>query len=277
MSKAPILRTEEVFRTFKDRGTVEVSFVATEHGLIYVARGHIDVIINNHLAASVKESECFFVQKSQQITLIKYPDSDPGYSFSIMLSLPRHILFEFYKTFPEEDLPKKQKSYSPKDTVDKFNSSSMLTSLFEGFRSYWLVGDHPEEAWLKMKVLEAVRILSRINQDAYAALFDFADRWRQDIMDFLEHNYMYELSIDEIANYTGRSTATFKRDFKKLSDLTPRNWLIRRRLQAANLLITTTSLPINRIMTDVGFKNFSHFSRAYRQLYGCSPSQSRNL
>jgi AraC-like DNA-binding protein len=275
MSKSLILRTEEVFKTFKDKNTNESSFVAAEHALIYVARGTIDVLINGHLATAVKENECFFVHKDQQITLVKYPSAEVGYSFFIMLSFPRHILFELYKTFPEEDLPKKKKISHAKDAVLKFNSSSMLTSLFDGFRPYWLLGDQPEDAWLKMKVLEAVRILSRIDQDAYASLFDFADRWRQDIMDFLENNYMYELSIDEIAHYTGRSTATFKRDFKKLSDLSPRNWLINRRLKAAKNLLETTDLPVNRIMTDVGFKNFSHFSRVFRQLYGHTPSQSR--
>jgi AraC-like DNA-binding protein len=275
MSKSIILRTEEVFKTFKDRNTDESNFVATEHALIYVARGNIDVLFNGHLVAAVKENECFFVHKDSHITLVKYPSNEVGYNFFVMLSFPRHILFELYKTFPEEDLPKKKKITRVKDAVVKFNSSSMITSLFAAFRPYWLLGDQPEDAWLKMKVLEAVRIMSRIDEDAYAALFDFADRWRQDIMDFLENNYMYELTIDEIAHYTGRSTATFKRDFKKLSDLTPRNWLINRRLQAAHHLITTTSQPINRIMTDVGFKNFSHFSRVYRQLYGCTPTQSR--
>ncbi len=34
---------------------------------------------------------------------------------------------------------------------------------------------------------------------------------------------MYDLSMEEIAGYTGRSLATFKRDFAKISPLTHKN------------------------------------------------------
>ena len=65
----------------------------------------------------------------------------------------------------------------------------------------------------------------------------FTDPWKIDILEFLESNYMNDISMEEIANYTGRSLSTFKRDFKKCSTLSPREWLIHRRLEAARELI----------------------------------------
>lgn len=53
----------------------------------------------------------------------------------------------------------------------------------------------------------------------------------------MNENYMYELTMEEMAHYTGRSLATFKRDFKKISDLTPEKWLIRKRLEVAYALM----------------------------------------
>ena len=47
-----------------------------------------------------------------------------------------------------------------------------------------------------------------------------------DIVNFMERNYMNYLSMDEMAYYTGRSFATFKRDFKKINQLTPQRWMI---------------------------------------------------
>lgn len=32
---------------------------------------------------------------------------------------------------------------------------------------------------------------------------------------------MYDFSMEDLATFTGRSLATFKRDFKKISTLTP--------------------------------------------------------
>jgi hypothetical protein len=47
-------------------------------------------------------------------------------------------------------------------------------------------------------------------------------------MEFMNRNYQYPLSLSEFAKYTGRSLATFKRDFAKFSPLTPQKWLIQR-------------------------------------------------
>lgn len=102
-------------------------------------------------------------------------------------------------------------------------------------------------------------------------LFDFTEPWKIDIMEFLEENYMYELSMEEIASYTGRSLATFKRDFAKISDLTPQKWLINKRLKVAHDLITTQNMKVSDVYVDVGFKNLSHFYAAFKKQFGYSP------
>ncbi|WP_407032619.1 helix-turn-helix transcriptional regulator [Polluticaenibacter yanchengensis] len=38
---------------------------------------------------------------------------------------------------------------------------------------------------------------------------------------------MDDLTMEQIASFTGRSLVTFKRDFKKISSLTPQKWLIK--------------------------------------------------
>ena len=96
--------------------------------------------------------------------------------------------------------------------------------------------------------------------------------WKIDILDYLNENYMYDLTLEEIASYTGRSLATFKRDFAKISDLTPQKWLIRRRLEAARELIHSGRRKVTEVCFDVGFKNLSHFSKVYKKTFGHSPS-----
>ena len=94
----------------------------------------------------------------------------------------------------------------------------------------------------------------------------------RDIIDYLNDNYMYDLSMEEIANYTGRSLATFKRDFAKVSELTPQKWIIKRRLEAAHELIKSGKKKVTEACFDVGFKNLSHFSKVYKETYGYAPS-----
>ena len=111
------------------------------------------------------------------------------------------------------------------------------------------------------------------DKNLYASIFDFTDPWKIDILEFMERNYMNDISMEEIANYTGRSLSTFKRDFKKCSALSPREWLIRRRLEAVHGLIRKGGRKVSEICFEVGFKNLSHFSKIYKIAYGVPPTE----
>ena len=102
--------------------------------------------------------------------------------------------------------------------------------------------------------------------------FHFNEPWKIDILDFLNKNYMYEFTMEDLAHYTGRSLATFKRDFKKISDLTPEKWLIRKRLEVAYNLMKEGGNKVVDVYTKVGFRNQSHFSAAFKKQYGIAPT-----
>ena len=107
----------------------------------------------------------------------------------------------------------------------------------------------------------------------YPTLFDFAESWKIDILDFLNSNYMYEFTLAELANYTGRSLATFKRDFAKVSSLSPEKWLLNRRLEAAYDLLSQGNIGVTEAAYKVGFKNRSHFTKSFKNHFGKSPSE----
>ena len=88
----------------------------------------------------------------------------------------------------------------------------------------------------------------------------------------MTENYMYELTMEEMAHYTGRSLATFKRDFKKISTLTPQKWLIHKRLEAAYEKMKTGTRKVQDVYLEVGFKNPSHFATAFKKQFGVSPT-----
>jgi AraC-like DNA-binding protein len=107
----------------------------------------------------------------------------------------------------------------------------------------------------------------------YPILFDFAEPWKIDLLDFLNDNYMDDLSMEQIASFTGRSLATFKRDFKKISNLTPQKWLIKKRLEMAYIKLKEENKKVQDVCTEVGFKNLSHFSTAFKKQYGIPPTE----
>lgn len=79
--------------------------------------------------------------------------------------------------------------------------------------------------------------------------------------------------MEEIAAYTGRSLATFKRDFKKISDLSPQKWLIKKRLEKAYEIIKNSKSTVTDVCYEVDFKNRSHFTTAFKKYYGYPPTR----
>ncbi|MCD8072613.1 MAG: AraC family transcriptional regulator, partial [Alistipes sp.] len=50
-------------------------------------------------------------------------------------------------------------------------------------------------------------------------------------------------------------------------------WIIQRRLNAAYALIREEGKRVSDVYTEVGFKNLSHFSVAFKKQYGFPPGK----
>jgi AraC-like DNA-binding protein len=52
-------------------------------------------------------------------------------------------------------------------------------------------------------------------------------------------------------------------------------YVIRQRVKAAQLLLTTTTLAVGRIARQLGYSNLGHLSRQFQREMSCSPSEYR--
>lgn len=95
-----------------------------------------------------------------------------------------------------------------------------------------------------------------------------------DLKDFMEKHFRSDMSMSEFAKASGRSLSTFKRDFKRMSDLSPERWLTDRRLHAAYELLKR-GRRVTDSCFDVGFKNVSHFSAIFKKKFGITPGEVR--
>jgi AraC-like DNA-binding protein len=57
---------------------------------------------------------------------------------------------------------------------------------------------------------------------------------------------------------------------------TPRDWLLRARLERARSLLVTSDITVAELAGEVGFKETSHFSRSFARAYGLSPGRYRH-
>lgn len=241
-----------------------------EHTLIYLCSGELEIEECGRKTV-LHAGDCAFMRRDNRMWLQKRVEEGKAYH-SIVLKFSRAFLREFYQTLNRRQIPMESKREKVSLLVLP-NKRPDIRSLFESVIPYFDSGEKPSEDILKLKMIEGVYILLNTNKNLYASLFDFVEPWKIDIIDYLNENYMYDLSMKEIASYTGRSLATFKRDFAKVSDSTPQKWIIKRRLEAAHELIRSGKKKVTEACFDVGFKNLSHFSKIYKEAYGAAPSR----
>jgi AraC-like DNA-binding protein len=125
---------------------------------------------------------------------------------------------------------------------------------------------------LQIKLKEAVLTLLMAYPDLKKILFDFKVSGKPNLAEFMLKNYHFNVNIGRFAELTGRSLATFKRDFERTFGTSPSKWLIQKRLEEAHYLIKKKRKKASEIYHDLGFEDLSHFSFAFKKRYGVAPS-----
>ncbi|WP_304959643.1 response regulator, partial [uncultured Parabacteroides sp.] len=78
-----------------------------------------------------------------------------------------------------------------------------------------------------------------------------------------------------IADKLGMNTRALYRRFKKISPLTPSDFIKDYRMMYAAQLLVTTNLSVQEIIYQVGISNKSYFYREFSAKYGMTPGQYR--
>lgn len=103
-----------------------------------------------------------------------------------------------------------------------------------------------------------------------------SDYYIQEAINYIEQNFPYEISIEDIASHCGINRSYFGKIFHSSVGKTPQEFLISYRMMKAAELLKMTGLSIADIGNAVGYPNQLHFSRAFKNTYGVSPKNWRN-
>ena len=92
-------------------------------------------------------------------------------------------------------------------------------------------------------------------------------------LNFINTNYMNDISVEDAARTAGFSKFHFSRLFKQFTDQTFCEYLNQRRISAAETLLMNQRLSVTDVALQSGFSSLSTFNRAFRNIKSCTPSE----
>ncbi|MBQ4269569.1 MAG: helix-turn-helix transcriptional regulator [Clostridia bacterium] len=96
-----------------------------------------------------------------------------------------------------------------------------------------------------------------------------------DCVNYIHENYMEKIHTPDLAALCFMSYSTFSRNFKKIFNLSPANYIMKLRIEKAKTLLKTTDKSISNIAQDCGFFDLSHFSHYFYKFEKCTPLNYR--
>ena len=93
---------------------------------------------------------------------------------------------------------------------------------------------------------------------------------------FHEH-YNEPINIEDFAQSRHMSISLFMRNFKKVYEISPKQYILNLRMNNAQSLLETTDYTVSEIAAIVGYDNPLYFSRLYHKQKGQAPTDYRKL
>jgi AraC-like DNA-binding protein len=153
----------------------------------------------------------------------------------------------------------------------------VMDAYFKSLEVFFTQNQAMRDNLLALKMEELVlNIISLPGNRALKQHFvNMADGRRSSLAELMHANYLKAFAIKDFARMSGRSLASFRRDFRNEFNTPPGKWLLKKRLAHSRFLLHTTQKQIGEVLYASGFSNRAHFNKVFKKEYGCSPNEFR--
>lgn len=232
-------------RFFVEKGDFFVIPIHVKHG--YIDLGGLSVI---HLIITQKfiDDNCtLFFNNKEYYSLFKF---DP--------QLKMHYAFDLQPNFsgPAFDelcgycmnIVRQQKD--PAVESAQIIKSNVVSFLFTAFRCY---REFPSDV--------------KVENVYYSAM--------QNVMQYITEHYAEKINITKLADLSGYSRSSFFRFFKKMTAMSPNDFIDFFRINVAREMLAGGDKNLTDIAQDCGFYDSSHFYKLFKKFTGLAPKKYR--
>jgi len=234
-----------------------------QHTISYQMSGSF-ILADNKDKYMANPGDFHLIRKNQLVKFAKIPPPN-----GTCESMNIYLSDENLKNFAHE-YQLKSEHVTKTNALVKIDVNSVLENFIASLRIL-LASNLNTKPLTELKIKELLLILVQSKPELKNILFDFSEPHKIDLEAFMNQNYRYNVNLERFAHLTGRSLATFKRDFEKVFQTSPHQWMLKKRLDEAHYLLKEEKKSASDIFVDLGFEDLSHFSYAFKKQFGYSP------
>ncbi len=245
-------------------------FMTELNFITYVISGKKDWITPGE-TIGLKEGDALFLRKGAYTTRQYFEEDHCVLTFFITDDFIRNFNTENRSiSLPQSDEPTEEQAF-------QLDVNEPLKTLFYSMYSYLKMGKNTPRNLVELKFKELLfNIILNPRNKRLAQFFTSLNQAGKTNLDYvMMKNFHYELQLEEFARLCGRSLSAFKRDFKNHYHKTPGKWLNDKRLEHAKSLLLNSDMNVNEVCQESGFRNSSHFNKAFKERYKLPPNQFR--
>lgn len=276
-----IIRINPIAKRFEISDLIFAQFNCPEHDILsmWTQTDHLTHVLSGKSTwktaagiLSAEAGESVFFKKGAYIMPQHFEEELCMQVFFIPDAFVRETVIEL-----AEDLHALPESFDSNEQAIRVNNDVALTAFFQAMDIYFAGDEDPPEALLKLKLKELLTsiLLGQNNRTLSAYFRSLVGRDGPAVAAIMETNFRHNLSMAAYAQMCNRSLSSFKREFRKHYGTSPGKWLLDRRLEHSVSLLQSTDMSVTEITLECGFVDLSHFSKAFKEKFGRSPSAYR--
>lgn len=120
-------------------------------------------------------------------------------------------------------------------------------------------------------------VLSTMKKKPAESRNDIASLYFQKASEYIRNNYAYPIQISDVAHYVGIDRSYLYRIFMEQENISPKQYLLKYRLQMAAQLLCSSSCTITEVALSCGFRDAPSFCNYFRTGTGYTPKKFRRL
>jgi AraC-like DNA-binding protein len=128
------------------------------------------------------------------------------------------------------------------------------------------------DAIIKLLLCPILRTQSNINTH----LEHFNEKFR-DVFGYIDSNIGRNIHIEELAKIVHQNPTYFSDRFNEIMGVRPTQYIIRRRVELAQIMLMDSNKNLNEIAFATGFCDLPHFSKTFTKRLGVTPTKYRQF